>query len=136
RRRGHGGGDGPGGLRRGGRGAAGGRAALGRVHRLAFLVAGPRWLGPIMIGPAVLYIVLVVGLPFVLALYYSLTNITAGSRSLEFVGLRNFAAVVGTPKFRTALANTFVFAVGSQVLVIVGASALALALLRDFPRKR
>jgi multiple sugar transport system permease protein len=95
----------------------------------------PRRLGPLMIGPAVLYIALVVGLPFVLALYYSLSNISMGRRSLEFVGLRNFVSVVGTTKFQTALANTFVFAVGAQLLVMVLGTILALALLRDFRGK-
>ncbi len=105
------------------------------THRLAFLIDRRQWLGPLMIAPAVTYIVLVVGVPFFLALYYSFTNITAGSRALEFVGLRNFAGIIDTPKFLTALRNTFVFAVGSQVVVIVLATVLALALLRDFRGK-
>ena len=106
-----------------------------RVHPLAVLTDRPGWLGALMIAPAVLYIVLVVGVPFVLALYYSLTDITAGSRTLDFVGLKNFRAILETPKFLTALRNTFVFAVGSQVLVIGLATVLALALLRDFRGK-
>ena len=93
------------------------------------------WLGAMMIAPAVLYIVLIVGMPFVLALYYSVSDITAGSRALNFVGLRNFADVVGTSAFRTALRNTFVFAVISQAIVLVGANVLALALMRDFRGK-
>jgi multiple sugar transport system permease protein len=88
-----------------------------------------------MIGPAVLYIALIVGVPFVLALYYSVSDITAGSQSLNFVGLKNFAAIVGTTQFRTSLRNTFVFAIVSQAIVLVGANILALALMRDFPGK-
>ena len=88
-----------------------------------------------MIGPAVLYIVLVVGLPFLLALYYSVSDITAGSRELNFVGLRNFADIVGTSQFRTSLRNTFVFALISQAIVLVGANVLALALMREFRGK-
>ncbi|HKW93080.1 MAG TPA: sugar ABC transporter permease [Methylomirabilota bacterium] len=95
----------------------------------------PRWLGSLMIAPAVVYILLVVGVPFFLALYYSFTNITAGSRTLEFVGLRNFSGIIDSPKFLTALRNTFVFAIGSQVLVIVLATTLALALMKDFRGK-
>ena len=68
--------------------------APARTRRLAFLIDRPQWLGPIMIAPAVIYIALVVGLPFLLALYYSFTNITAGSRTLEFVGLRNFIGII------------------------------------------
>jgi multiple sugar transport system permease protein len=88
-----------------------------------------------MIGPAVRYIVLVVGLPFLLALYYSVSDITAGSRELNFVGLRNFADIVGTSQFRTSLRNTFVFALVSQAIVLVGANVLALALMREFRGK-
>src|SRR5262245_8941661 len=88
-----------------------------------------------MIAPAVLYITLVVGVPFVLALYYSVSDITTGSQSLRFVGLRNFAGIVDTSQFRTALRNTFVFAVVSQAIVLLGANVLALALMRDFRGK-
>src|SRR6266851_5526302 len=109
--------------------------APARTRRLTFLIDRPQWLGPVMIAPAVIYIALVVGLPFLLALYYSFTNITAGSRTLEFVGLRNFIGIIDTPKFQTALRNTFVFALGSQVLVIVLATVLALALMKDFRGK-
>ena len=111
---------------------AAGSLARRRGRRLA---DRPGWLGALMIGPAVLYIVLVVGMPFVLALYYSVSDITAGSQSLNFVGLKNFADIVGTSQFRTALRNTFVFAVVSQVIVLVGANILALALMRDFRGK-
>jgi len=107
----------------------------GEPRRLAFLLDRPEWLGPLMIGPAVLYIVLVLGVPFVLALYYSVSDISMGSRTLGFVGLKNFASVVQTVKFQTSLKNTFVFAVVSQVLVMVLATVLALALARDFRGK-
>ncbi len=104
-------------------------------RRFRFILDREEWLGPLMIGPAVLYIILIVGLPFFLALYYSVSNITMGSRTLEFVGLKNFASVIGTTKFQTSLKNTFVFAFISQALVIVLANVLALALLKDFRGK-
>lgn len=106
-----------------------------RLSRLSVLVDRPEWLGPLMLGPAVLYILLLVGVPFLLALYYSVSDITMGGRTLGFVGLRHFAAVVGTPKFQTALKNTFVFAISAQVAVMVLATVLALALSRDFRGK-
>jgi multiple sugar transport system permease protein len=99
------------------------------------LLDRPGWLGAIMIGPAVLYIVLLVGLPFVLALLYSFSDISMGSRTLGFVGLRNFVSVVATTKFQTSLRNTFVFAIIAQVLVMVLGTILALALLKDFRGK-
>jgi multiple sugar transport system permease protein len=106
-----------------------------RASRLASRLDRPEWLGPVMIGPAVLYIVLVVGLPFLLALYYSMSDISIGRRTLGWVGFNNFASVVATTKFQTALKNTFVFALVSQALVMVLGTILALALLKDFPGK-
>lgn len=88
-----------------------------------------------MIGPAILYIALLVGFPFFLALYYSVSDITVGSRSLNFVGLKNFASIIETANFKTSLKNTFIFAVVSQILVLVLAKVLALALYKDFRGK-
>lgn len=103
--------------------------------RFSYIRDREEWLGPLMLGPAILYIVLVVGFPFFLALYYSVSDITLGSRSLGFVGLKNFTGVIGTTKFQTALKNTFVFAIVSQLLVLVLGNMLALALLKDFRGK-
>src|SRR5262245_49577467 len=79
-----------------------------RAPRTAFDT--DHWLGPLLIGPAVLYIGLLVGIPFFMSLYYSVSNTTTGGESMTFVGLRNFANIVGTPKFQTALKNTLIFA--------------------------
>jgi multiple sugar transport system permease protein len=94
-----------------------------------------QWLGPLLIGPAVLYIVLLVGIPFFMALYYSVSNTTTGGGTLGFVGLRNFTGVIGTPKFQTALKNTFTFALLSQAIILILSNALALALQTDFRGK-
>src|SRR5262245_50658279 len=77
------------------------------------------WLGRLMLAPAILYIALLIGAPFLLALCYSLTDVTVGSPTMHFVGLQHFQEVVQTPKFLQALRNTFLFAFGSQLLVLV-----------------
>jgi multiple sugar transport system permease protein len=105
-------------------------------HRTMPIIDSTRWLGPLLIGPAILYIVLLIGVPFFMALYYSVSNTTTGGGTLGFVGLRNFTNVVGTPKFQTALKNTLIFALLSQVVILVLSNALALALQRDFRGKR
>ena len=79
-----------------------------------------------------MFIVLLVGVPLGLAVYLSLTNATSGSLSGTWVGLQNFVDVWDSSNFRTALQNTIVFTLASQVLVIVGAAILAHALLRPF----
>jgi multiple sugar transport system permease protein len=95
-----------------------------------------RWIGLLLIGPAVLYIVLLVGLPFLMALYYSVSNTTTGGGTMGFVGLRNFTGVIGTPKFQTALKNTITFGLISQILILILSNALALSLQANFRGKR
>jgi multiple sugar transport system permease protein len=94
-----------------------------------------RVLAPLLIAPAILYIVVLVGAPFFLAIYYSLSDATTGDPSLHFAGLRNFRAVLQDPVFRLSLKNTFIFTLVSQALVLVLAKVLALALIKDFRGK-
>jgi multiple sugar transport system permease protein len=103
-----------------------------RKGRIASLLDSEVWLGRLMIGPAILYIVLLIGFPFLLALYYSLSDITLGSRTMSFVGLKQFKAVIQTPLFQQSLKNTLIFTFISQVVVLVLAKVLALALLKNF----
>src|SRR3972149_2829036 len=112
-----------------------GPQAGGRAGRLNAILDSKEWLGRLMLAPAILYIALLVGFPFFLALYYSLSDITLGSRTMHFVGLKNFKAVIQTPTFQQSLKNTFIFTVVSQALVLVLGSVLAFALLRDFRGK-
>src|SRR5215471_21503044 len=70
----------------------------------------------ILVAPAILYVLLLVGLPLLLAVYYSLSAYTIYDPTWKFVGLANFAQVVENPVFRETLANTFIFTFGSQLL--------------------
>jgi multiple sugar transport system permease protein len=108
----------------------------GRQKRGSFFLDNERWLGPLLIGPAVLYIFLLVGVPFFMAIYYSVSNTTTGGGTMGFVGLRNFTAVIGTPNFQTALKNTLTFGLISQVVILILSNALMLALQTEFPGKR
>ncbi len=63
-----------------------------------------------MIAPAILYIAIMIGLPFVLAVLYSLSDATTGDPRLHIIGLQNFRNVLADPVFRIALKNTFFFA--------------------------
>lgn len=91
-----------------------------------------RWLGPAMLLPAVLYIFALVGFPFLLAILFSVTDVKVASEEFHFAGLRNFAGALESPTFRMALRNSFLFAISSQVLVLAGATVLALALQTPF----
>ncbi|MDF3888609.1 carbohydrate ABC transporter permease [Cupriavidus basilensis] len=99
------------------------------------VLEGERWLGALMLAPALIYIALLLGFPFLLSIYYSLSDITVGSRAMHFVGLENFRRIVQTPTFWRSLGNALVFTLVSQALVVILAKILALALLRDFRGK-
>ncbi len=107
-------------------------APPGLPHRI---LDSEKWLGRLMLGPAIVYILALVGIPFFLALYYSVSNITVGSRTMEFIGLSNFRHLLENSTFRRSLGNTFIFALVSQAIVIVLANVLALALRKDFRGK-
>ena len=92
-------------------------------------------LAKLMIAPAILYIVAMIGVPFVLAILYSLSDATTGDPSLTFVGLRNFAAALEDPVFRLSLQNTVVFTLVSQCIVVLLSRLLATALLKTFRGK-
>jgi len=94
-----------------------------------------RRLGKILLAPAVVYIFLLVAIPFLLAVFLSLTNSSAGSLDFSFVGLQNFRSVLSSPVFLRALRNTFVFTLVSQGLVIVMGNILARALMKPFRGK-
>ncbi len=99
--------------------------------RWRYLLEDRRVLGPVLIAPAVLFVVVVVGVPLGWAVYLSLTNAIGGSLSGKFVGFDNFKAAWHDHNFRNALENTLIITFAAQAIVIVGASILSHALVRD-----
>ncbi|GAB3630474.1 sugar ABC transporter permease [Pandoraea terrae] len=93
------------------------------------------WMGRVMLAPAIIYIVLLVGVPFLLSIYYSLTDASVGSRTLHFVGMENFRRVLENDTFWRSLRNSLVFTGVSQFMVVILAKILALALMQDFRGK-
>jgi len=91
-----------------------------------------RKLGAVMFLPAILYVLAVVGVPFVLAFIYSVGDVKIASVGYHFVGLENFRSVLQSPTFRRALYDSVVFTVGTQIIVLVGSTVLALALKEPF----
>ncbi len=90
------------------------------------------WLGAAMFSPAILYIVLLIGAPFVLAIYYAFSDARIGSTDLHFVGLENFRSILQSPSFRKAVQNSIVFTVVAQVIVMVCSNILSIALEKPF----
>jgi multiple sugar transport system permease protein len=108
-------------------------AAAGGVR--AWLADNERVLWPLMLAPAILYIVLLVGFPFLLSLYYSLSDATVASRELRFVGLQNYYRVVESRTFWLSLKNTLIITLVSQLFIVVLANILAGALIKEFRGK-
>ncbi|WP_063699451.1 carbohydrate ABC transporter permease [Bradyrhizobium centrolobii] len=103
------------------------------ASRYRFILDRRDVLGSVMVAPAILYVLLLVGLPFLLAVYYSVSAYTIYDPSWHFVGLSNFRQIVSNPVFQDTLANTFLFTFGSQFLGLVLGKFGALLLMRPFP---
>jgi multiple sugar transport system permease protein len=108
------------------------RVARGRKRDL---LENRRFLAGALIAPAVLFIVLLVGTPLVLAIYLAFTDATSGSLHGNWVGLQNFTDEWKNQIFKTALWNTALYTIASQIVVVLGAGILAHALIRDFRGK-
>jgi multiple sugar transport system permease protein len=101
-------------------------------RRERYLLDSERLLGPALMAPAVVYLLLVVAYPLVLAFLYAFSDATTGSQSLHFVGFQTFIAAVKDPVFLTTLRNTFVFTAISQALVVILSTVLAFVLTASF----
>jgi multiple sugar transport system permease protein len=109
-----------------------GQAAVARTKIKSIGAAQSPMLGLAMFSPAILYIVLVIGAPFLLAIFYAFSDARIGSNGLHFVGLENFRSILQSPSFRKAVQNSIVFTVSAQIIVMVCANILSIALEKPF----
>lgn len=96
-----------------------------------------RWLSKkrsfvILLAPTLILFTLFVVVPIGIAFYYSFTDFT-GIGSPEFVGMKNYAALLKDAIFYTSLKNTGIVLVVSAITVIPLSFLLALLLDRTFP---
>jgi multiple sugar transport system permease protein len=97
----------------------------------------PSILGPILVTPAILYMVVLVGYPFLLALYLAMSDANVSTTGLgKFVGLDNFGALFESSIFLTALRNTIMFTVLSAVFKGLLGTTLAFLLAENLPGTR
>src|SRR3989442_3370473 len=61
-------------------------------------------LGPVFVTPALLLLVLLVAYPFLMALYFAMSNAFIG-RPSEFIGIRNFVRLWDSDAFRQTFQN-------------------------------
>jgi multiple sugar transport system permease protein len=103
---------------------------------LRFILDRREVLNSIFMAPAILYVFLLVGLPFLLAVYYAVSAYTLYDPTYRFVGLQNFVDVVHNPVFLRTLGNTFLFTFASNLLGLVLGKFGAFLLLKPFPGRR
>lgn len=83
-----------------------------------------------MVLPAILYIVLLLGIPIVLAVLYSLNDVTTGGSVMRFIGFQNFTALLKTPDFIRAISNTFLITSCTLIGVLILGTIQAELLIR------
>jgi len=98
-----------------------------------FLLDRSELLGPLFIAPAILYVLVLVALPFFLAIYYSISAFTIYDPSYRFVGAKNFFDVIQSEVFRRTLVNTFIFTIGAQIIGLLLGKFAAMLLMQEFP---
>ena len=128
--------------------AAGGRpspgtpltVAVGRRAREAAWWRAPsvrRYVfGYTLLAPAVLYVTLLVGLPFLFSLYLAVSDASVGVPVARFIGLENFASALENSVFWTAVRNTFVFTIGAGIMKGLLGTTLAFLLVQPFKGRR
>lgn len=81
------------------------------------------------VAPAVIFITLFVGIPFVMCIYYSFRKWNGIGKSSEFIGIENYVRLfTRDPGFLDALGYTFVYAIGTVILVNILALLFAVLL--------
>src|ERR1044072_4371119 len=90
------------------------------VGRWRHALESRRVLAPLLIAPAVVVMAVVVGVPFVWAVYRSFADALRRPLSGHWVGLDNFSAAWHDENFRRALGNPLILTLGSQAIVVVG----------------
>ena len=114
------------------------RAAHARLPwrvRVREMLDRERILGPLFITPALTLLVLLVAYPFVMALYFSVSNAFIG-RPSHFVGITNFIRLWDSDAFRQTFQNAFVFTGISVAFKLVLGISLALLLSQQLWFKR
>jgi len=92
--------------------------------------------GYTLLAPAVLYVGLLVGVPFFFSLYLAMSDASVGEPIARFVGLENFRSALESAKFYIALRNTLAFTVGAAIMKGLLGTTLAFLLMQPFPGRK
>jgi multiple sugar transport system permease protein len=108
-----------------------------RVLPLAGLLERQSTLGLLLVSGAILYMLALVGYPFVLALYLSVSDANVATSGLgRFVGFDNFMSLFQSSVFLTALRNTLLFTAVAAVFKGLLGTSLAFLLAENLPGTR
>ncbi len=88
--------------------------------------------GYTLLAPAILYVGLLVGTPFLFSLYLAMSDATVGNPVARFVGLENFKAALESSTFYVAVRNTLVFTIGAGIMKGLLGTSLAFLLMQPF----
>jgi multiple sugar transport system permease protein len=89
--------------------------------------------GYLLLMPAAVLIVILVGVPFLRALWLSFHKKLLGAEDAPWIGLGNYSALISDPTFWQAVKNTFIFTTGSIGAKLVLGLAIALVLNEALP---
>jgi multiple sugar transport system permease protein len=92
-------------------------------------------LGYILLGPGMVFLLVMMAYPFAYAVYLSFTDKAIGAPA-NFVGLSNYTRLLGTTLFAKTVVNSLVYTAFALILKFFGGLALAVLLNRDFFAQR
>jgi multiple sugar transport system permease protein len=92
--------------------------------------------GYLFIAPALVFLALVIAFPLASTIKLSFEELEFRTRATAFVGLANYAELLGDRLFWRSLGNSFLFAIGSTIGHLVVGTALALLLQGGWARPR
>ena len=105
------------------------------VSRWTRLLENQRVLAVALLAPGVIILTIFIAYPFVMAIWFALTDISVGVAG-KFVGVDNFAKAWEDTIFQTAFKNTFFYTFWATVFKLSLGMWLALLLNRHFRFKR
>ena len=92
--------------------------------------------GYLLLAPAALYVMLLVGAPFLFSLWLAVSDANVGEPVARFVGLENFRAAMEMDTFWIAMRNSVVFLVVAAIFKSLLGTSLAFLLLQNFRGKK
>jgi len=111
------------------------RSRVAQRRALTSLLENERFLAFVLLAPTVLLLGVFIAYPFVMGVWFSLSNISVGNPG-HFVGLHNFVKAWNDSIFQTAFWNTSFYTFWATIFKLALGMWLALLLNRHFRGKR